>query len=166
MRNAPGKLFVAGLIAIMPGIGQCADKIQVCAQPASTMSRRSSCSRPKHSPHRCSQPRAVTVEWRSGPGRSGCRGTCRTYQAVNVGFHGYHDASYVSTPARWPTRKLIRGSEIVVMFDRVEHATKRSSQAAAKHVPAHVMTHEITHIPPGRAAAFRIRRDEGSMDLE
>ncbi len=142
MRNAPAKLFVAGLIAMIPGIGQCADRIQVCVQPAGYVPT-IVLLKAKVLTSQMLATAGVTVEWHSA-GRSGCAGMQET-QRVNVGFTGM--TPLAQHPGALAYAEANHGSEIVVMFDRVEHATKRSSQAP--NVLAHVMTHEITHILQG-----------------
>jgi hypothetical protein len=149
MGNGPGKLFVAGLIAIVPGIGQCAERVPVCVKPGDNIPTIVLVKAEALTSHMLATAGA-TVEWHSS-GRSGCPGLeqARTVHLdlVITMPPGLHTGALAyAEPHRGPTGKQ---SGIVVIFDRVEHSTKRSSQVP--NVLAHVITHEITHILQGTA---------------
>jgi len=87
----------------------------------------------------------VAIEWRS-KGAAACR---ETAQSDTVSLELVTKTPAANHPGALAYAQPYQGSEIVVMFDRIERSAIRSSQVS--NILANVMTHEITHLLQGSA---------------
>ena len=142
MTNTTIKLSIAGLLAAAPVIAQSAGTIRVCTvggekTPTLILLRAQTIA------SRMFATAGVAVEWRSS-GDAACRDASQA-GIVSLEFvTGRPDADHLGALAY---ARPYQGSEIVVMFDRIEHSGIKSSQVS--NVLAHSMTHEITHLLQG-----------------
>jgi hypothetical protein len=146
MTNTVGRILIAGFLAvvpaIVPAIAQSAGTIRVCVAdddkaPTLVLLRAEMIA------SRMFATAGVTVEWRSR-GDASCRETLRS-DIVSIEFVTNTPAAY--HPGALAYARPYQGSEIVVMFDRVERSARPSSQVS--NVLAHVLAHEITHLLQG-----------------
>jgi hypothetical protein len=142
--SAASNFLVAGLLALLPASAESAGKVHVCVNPSNDT--------PTivviHAEALTSKMFAgagVAVEWHSA-GAAGCQ---ELQQADTVIL----DFAVNTPPSRHPGAlayaQVYDAVHIVVLFDRVEGAARRSSQVCS--ILAHVMTHEITHLLEGIA---------------
>jgi hypothetical protein len=142
MKKATSGLLIAGFLAIVPARAATAEKIQLCIRPGDTLATMVIL-RAEVQTTRMLATARVAVQWHFA-GSAGCPGTGQA-EPVTLDF-------IAGTPVRQHPGALAfarpyRGSEIVVLIDRVEHFA--SSSKEIPNVLAHVMTHEITHLLEG-----------------
>jgi hypothetical protein len=142
MPNLASNLLVVGLIAVAPAIAQPAGKIRVCVA-AGNETPTLVVLRAEGIASRMFATAGVAVEWR-------CNSAYRESPWVDtVNLEFATDTPEAYRPGALAYATPYQGSEIVVMFDRIEHSARKSSQVSD--VLAHVMTHEITHLLQGIA---------------
>lgn len=144
MTNAASKIFVAGLLAAVPAIAQSAGKIRVCVAagdetPTLVLLQAEAIA------SRMFATAGVAVAWRS-KGAAVCR---EAPQSDTVSLELVTKTPAAHHPGALAYAQFYPGSEIVVMFDRIERSARRSSQVS--NILANVMTHEITHLLQGSA---------------
>jgi hypothetical protein len=141
MTNTAIKLFIAGLLAAVPVAAQSASKIRACVAGADNLTL--VLLRAETIASRMLATAGVAVEWRSS-GDAACR---ETLQSGMLRIEFVTRTPVADHPGAFAYARPYQGSEIVVMFDRIEHSCIRSSDVS--NVLAHTMTHEIAHILQG-----------------
>ena len=151
MPNATTRLFVAGLLVVLPASAgnpalatsaQAAGKTRVCVN-SSTYTAASALTRAKIITSRMFLTAGVALEWQS-IGTAACRGSQQT-QTVILDFSTDTPPSehFGAMAYALPYEAV----HIVVLFDRIQRSAGGPTQLSA--LLAHVMTHEITHLLQG-----------------
>ncbi len=140
--NATTKLFVVGLLMVLPEGAQATGKIRVCVNfndyaSASVMFRA------KIITSRMFATAGVALEWHS-TGTAACQES-QQIQTVRLDFTT--DAPPSEHPGAMAYAQLYEAVHIVVLYDRIQKSAGGATQASA--LLAHVMTHEITHLIQG-----------------
>jgi hypothetical protein len=144
MANAVIKLFIAGLVVVMPAGAESAAKIRVCVNSGNGIPLQVSFGA-KTLTTRMFATAGVRLAWHSA-GAAECRGL-QNADAVILDFVAHSPAS--QHPEALAYAQVYEATHIVVLFDRVEGAASRSNQVSG--ILAHVLTHEIAHVLEGIA---------------
>jgi hypothetical protein len=151
MPNATTRLFVAGLLVVLPASAgnpalatsaQAVGKIRVCVN-SSTYAAASALTRAKIITSRMFLTAGVALDWQS-IATAACRGSQQT-QTVILDFSTDTPPSehFGAMAYALPYEAV----HIVVLFDRIQRSADGPTQLST--LLAHVMTHEITHLLQG-----------------
>jgi hypothetical protein len=142
LATATTKLFVVGLLVVLPASARATGKVRVCVN-SNNYTSTIVLMRAEAITSRMFATAGVTVEWHSAA-PAACRESQQTRTVVL-------DFVTNTPPSRHPGAmayaQVYEAVHIVVLYDRIEKSANGPTQVST--LLAHVMTHEITHLLQG-----------------